>query len=59
MLDSQVLAFTLGILWLVFLSASLDRARAFVLRGAVRRCLDGICGVVLLGLGARLALERR
>lgn len=29
------------------------------LRSAVRRWLEGLCGLVLVGLGARLALERQ
>lgn len=51
--------YTEGILWLVTLSLVLDRARRFFLKSAVRRCLDGLCGLVLVGLGARLALERQ
>jgi RhtB (resistance to homoserine/threonine) family protein len=47
-----------GILWLVGLSVLLDRTRRFILKSVVRRWLDGICGAVLIGLGARLALER-
>jgi RhtB (resistance to homoserine/threonine) family protein len=48
-----------GIVWLVALSVLLDRARHVILRPAVRRWLDGLCGAVLVGLGVRLALERR
>jgi RhtB (resistance to homoserine/threonine) family protein len=48
-----------GILWLVALSVLLDRARRFILKSVVRRWLDGICGAVLVALGARLALERQ
>ena len=47
-----------GILWLLTLSIVLDRTRRFFLKSAVRRWLDGLCGVVLVGLGSRLALER-
>ncbi len=48
-----------GIVWLVALSMMLDRARRFILSSTVRRWLDGLCGAVLVGLGVRLALERR
>jgi RhtB (resistance to homoserine/threonine) family protein len=48
-----------GIVWLVGLSILLDRTRRFILKSVVRRWLDGICGAVLIGLGARLALERQ
>ena len=51
--------YTEGILWLLTLSIVLDRTRRFFLRFAVRRWLDGLCGVVLVGLGSRLALERQ
>ena len=47
-----------GILWLVALSIMLDHTRRFILKSAVRRWLDGLCGAVLVGFGARLALER-
>ena len=51
--------YTEGILWLLTLSIVLDRTRRFFLRSVVRRWLDGLCGVVLVGLGSRLALERQ
>lgn len=51
--------YTEGILWLVTVSFVLDRTRRFFLRSVVRRWLDGLCGLVLVGLGARLALERQ
>jgi RhtB (resistance to homoserine/threonine) family protein len=47
-----------AILWLVFLSTMLDYLRRFILKSAVRRWLDGLCGTMLVGFGARLALER-
>jgi len=47
-----------GILWLVALSIMLDHLRRFILKSAVRRWLDGLCGIVLVGFGARLAIER-
>jgi RhtB (resistance to homoserine/threonine) family protein len=48
-----------GIVWLVALSVLLDHTRRFILKSVVRRWLDGLCGVVLVGFGARLALERQ
>ena len=49
----------MGILWLAFYAYLLARlSRAFA-RYGVRRWLERITGVVLVGLGARLALERR
>ncbi len=51
--------FVMGIVWLIFLSNFVDRARRFITRSAVRKWLEGVCGAVLIGLGARLALEER
>ena len=48
-----------GIVWLVALSILLDHTRRFLLKSVVRRWLDGLCGMVLVGFGARLALERQ
>ena len=48
-----------GIVWLVALSILLDHTRRFMLKSVVRRWLEGLCGVVLVGFGARLALERQ
>ena len=48
-----------GIAWLVTLSLLVDRSRRFFLSSTVRRWLAGLCGLVLVGLGVRLALERR
>jgi threonine/homoserine/homoserine lactone efflux protein len=45
-------------LYLTALSLLLTRARRLLSRHAVRRGLDATTGVVLLGFGARLALER-
>jgi len=47
-----------GILWLVAVSMAVDQTRRLFLRALVRRWLDGICGVLFVGLGVRLALER-
>ena len=43
----------------VAVSVVLDQTRRVFLRSAVRRWLDGLCGALLVGLGVRLALERR
>ena len=48
-----------GILWLVALSIMLDHTRRFILKSVVRRWLEGLCGAVLVGFGARLALARQ
>ena len=61
---AQSLAFALahGVMGLVWLSAYayvLARMSAFFQRRGVRRWLERITGTVLVGLGARLALERR
>jgi RhtB (resistance to homoserine/threonine) family protein len=49
----------LGVVWLGTLAALLEGARAWFTRPGVRRALEGISGAVLMGLGVRLALERR
>jgi len=48
-----------AILWCVLLSTMLDHLRQFFLRSTVRRCLEGLCGAMLVGFGARLALARQ
>jgi len=40
-------------------SVAVDRARVVLRRTGVRRVLDGASGVVLVGFGARLALQQR
>ena len=45
--------------WLGLYSVVVDRARAVLSRSWVRRALDGVSGVVLVGFGARLALQQR
>jgi threonine/homoserine/homoserine lactone efflux protein len=51
--------FVEAVVWLVALSILLDHARRFLLKPAVRRGLEGLCGVMLIGFGARLALARQ
>jgi threonine/homoserine/homoserine lactone efflux protein len=48
-----------GLLWLAALSIMLDQTRRFLLKSAMRRVLDGLSGVVLIGFGARLACARQ
>lgn len=48
-----------GVLWLAAVSVAVDRTRRFFIRSAARRWLDGLCGALLVGLGLRLAVERR
>ena len=48
-----------AILWFGLLSILLDHLRRFILQSAVRRWLDGLCGAMLVGFGARLALARQ
>ena len=45
--------------WLALYSVAVDRARVVLRRTGVRRVLDGASGVVLVGFGARLALQQR
>jgi threonine/homoserine/homoserine lactone efflux protein len=45
--------------WLALYSVVVDRARVVLRRTRVRRVLDGASGVVLVGFGARLALQQR
>jgi threonine/homoserine/homoserine lactone efflux protein len=49
----------LGLVWLTVYSVLVARAGDFLRRSAIRRALDGLTGAVLIGLGAKLALERR
>lgn len=49
----------MGILWLTAYAYLLARIAALAGGTSVRRWLERVTGVVLLGLGARLALERR
>ncbi|HEV7676983.1 MAG TPA: LysE family translocator [Candidatus Dormibacteraeota bacterium] len=46
-----------GILWLSLLTVVVSRAGSVMRRPAVRRRLERLTGVVLIGFGARIALE--
>ncbi|MCW3815400.1 LysE family translocator [Micromonospora sp. DR5-3] len=48
----------LSLAYLLVLVAALNRARELLSRRRVRRWLDGLTGVALLGFGTRLALAR-
>jgi threonine/homoserine/homoserine lactone efflux protein len=49
----------LTLAWLALYSVVVDRARVVLGRSWVRPALDGLGGVVLVGFGARLALQQR
>jgi threonine/homoserine/homoserine lactone efflux protein len=50
---------TLGVLWLTSYALLAARGRVFLQRPRVKGALDSLSGIVLVGLGLRLALERR
>jgi threonine/homoserine/homoserine lactone efflux protein len=47
-----------AMIWLSVITVAVTRARAVLRRPAVRRRLERVTGVVLIGFGARIALER-
>ena len=49
----------LGFLWLSLYAWALDRAAARFRGSRLRRTLEAVTGTVLVGLGLRLAAERR
>lgn len=49
----------MGMAWLSLVAVLLGRVRAFASSGRVQRWLEAVGGVILVGLGVRLALERR
>lgn len=50
---------SLGVAWLTGYALLAARGRNVLSRPAVKRTLDRVTGIVLIGLGARLAFERR
>jgi RhtB (resistance to homoserine/threonine) family protein len=58
--DSLLLAYTvaaLGVVWQVLLLVFVHRVRAWLQRRRVRRAMDGVTGMALMGFGAALAFE--
>ena len=51
--------FAEGILWLGGVAWVVDRSRQFFMKPLLRRWLDAVCGVFLIALGIRLALQHR
>ncbi|MGH8129751.1 MAG: LysE family translocator [Steroidobacteraceae bacterium] len=51
--------FVEGIVWLGAVAYLVDRSRRFFLRPVLRRWMDAVCGVFLIALGIRLALQHR
>ena len=49
----------MGVCWLLGYAVAAARGRSLLARPRVKRALDRVCGIVLIGLGARLALEGR
>ena len=49
----------LGVIWLLAYASLAARGRDLLARPRVKRALDRISGVALIGLGVRLAFERR
>jgi threonine/homoserine/homoserine lactone efflux protein len=54
-----VLFNAMGFAWLISYASLAARGRNVLARPRVRRALDRITGLVLIGLGVRLALEHR
>jgi threonine/homoserine/homoserine lactone efflux protein len=50
---------TEGVAWLTLIAVLGDRLSVIVNRAAVRRRLERLTGIVMIGFGVRLALERR
>jgi threonine/homoserine/homoserine lactone efflux protein len=53
-----ILFSSLTLIWLVLYAMAVSRAADFFRRPAVERTVEGISGAALIGLGARLAIER-
>ena len=49
----------IGLSWLSLYNVAISRLGGVLRRPRIRRALEGITGAVLVGFGARLALERR
>jgi threonine/homoserine/homoserine lactone efflux protein len=49
----------IGLVWMTFYAHVVQRAHRLLTRRDVRRWLEGVTGVVLIGLGLRVAVEQR
>lgn len=48
----------MGVVWLTLVAVFVERMRGLLIRPLNRRRLEAVAGVILIGLGLRLALER-
>lgn len=46
-----------GFLWLIFLTMSLNKARAWIINGAIQIYLEAIAGIILIALGMNLVVD--
>jgi threonine/homoserine/homoserine lactone efflux protein len=49
----------MGVVWLTAYARGVDQLAGWFARPPIRRWFDGVIGVVLMGLGVRLAVDRR
>ena len=49
----------MGFVWLSLVSLGVDRMRGLIERRRLQVKLEAVAGAVLIGLGVRLAMERR
>jgi threonine/homoserine/homoserine lactone efflux protein len=49
----------MGVIWLSAIAFFVNRMRTLLMRTNIQRVLEAITGTILIGLGIRLALERR
>lgn len=47
-----------GIIWLCFISLSLNRIKSIIRRPKARKIIEGITGTVLIGFGVKLSMEQ-
>jgi threonine/homoserine/homoserine lactone efflux protein len=50
--------YTMGIAWLVAISFLLDYARGVITKTSIRHWLNGLCGMILVGIGFKLIAEK-
>jgi len=51
--------FFLGIIWLSLVTLFLGKMRRWITHPRTQRILESVTGVILIGFGLRLAVERR